>query len=168
MFLFLSKGKIAVLSGIVHFKKEDIGMKKILALCLSVCMLLTCATTTAFAAEPDNTLAEQKKEVTGTSTTNVTRNIDYWNTAGPLQISQWSTRVSPGAGENLKIHFYVSVAPIKIEISRPGGGKTLIANWTTTGHHWADLVRGTDGGDYWVDMTGSPVAIVDGGIYSEP
>lgn len=99
-------------------------------------------------------------------TTIAPRNIDYWNTYGMATISNTMIKVTPGAGENLKIHLYLySNNTITISVAPVGGSFRTVATWNSTGHHWADLVNGTNGGSYWVKFTGSTIA--DGGIYSE-
>lgn len=148
-------------------KKEDEDMKKILGLCLTFCMILV-ASTSVYAAEAKPTSEGRLEEVKeAANAENSARNIDYWNTHGPLVISDSSFKVTPGAGENLKIHLYVTKGPVTIKIRAQGSsGYTTIATWNSTGHHWADLVTGTDGGYYWVNIVGP--CIVDGGVYSEP
>lgn len=57
-------------------------MKKILAICLTCCMLFTCASTTAFAAEETNASVVQTEDVVDVTdeTGIMPLNTDYWTT----------------------------------------------------------------------------------------
>ena len=114
-------------------------MKKYFALFLTMCMLVVGTSTSVLAAE----------------------NEQY------VVIGNTSFRVFPGKGENLKIHLYLYTNnKITISVRPEGGSSRTVATWNSKGHHWADLVRGTNGKGYWITISGSTIA--DGGVYSEP
>lgn len=141
-------------------------MKKFFALCLTMCMLVVGTSTSVFAAENKqevNTAVASESDDSGISTLNT----DYWTTPGPVAIGNTMFSVYPGAGENLKIHLYLYTNnDITISVKADNGSWRTVANWGSVGHHWADLVRGTNGGRYTIWIQGSTIA--DGGVYSEP
>lgn len=149
-------------------------MKKILALCLTFCMCLTCASTTAFATEGSNDLVVQNEDVMDTAddTSIMPLNTDYWTT-DILYIGNqngFTKKITVPKGQNLKVHFALSKLLLEkmelyVQVLENGSYKT-IAHWTTEGHHWADIVTHTNGGTYTVRLVGP--AYVSGGFYSEP
>lgn len=146
-------------------------MKKLLACFLTMCTILVSMSMPVFAAETGVTTNVRTEKPTVKIVNNEigiasARNIDYWNTHGATAISNTTINVRPGAGENLKIHLYLySNNSITIQVAPAGGSFRTVTTWNSTGHHWADLVSGTNGGTYSVRFIGSTVA--DGGIYSE-
>lgn len=141
-------------------------MRKFFALFLTMCMFMVGTCTSVFAAEN-----KQEANIEATSSTNDNDismlNTDYWKTPGPVVIGNTTFQVFPGKGENLKIHLYLySSNKITISVQPEGGSTRTVATWNSKGHHWADLVRGTNGRPYWITISGSTIA--DGGVYSEP
>lgn len=67
-------------------------MKKILAICLTCCMLFTCASTTAFAAEETNASVVQTEDVVDVTdeTGIMPLNTDYWTT----EVHHWADIVT--------------------------------------------------------------------------
>ncbi len=137
-------------------------MKKTIAIILSLALVMVCGTTNVLAANNK----ESSKE--STSTKNA-RNIDYYTWGdGYVQSGTTYVKVTPGRGQNLKIHLYLKSGNVSISIKSSTGSYRYIAMWNTNGHHYADLVSPTDGGTYTVQLSspGAP-AWFSGGIYSE-
>lgn len=142
-------------------------MKKFLASFMTMAMILStmCMAKPAFAQESSNVF-----DVESTSESNVARNIDYWTFPdGSFVAGGKYVTVYPGAGENLKIHIYLTGGTLIVKV-RPTGTNNWrsVATFKGVGHHYADLVSGTNGGGYDVGLYGTGgVATFSGGIYSE-
>lgn len=137
-------------------------MKKFLTLCLTLCMALSMSSM-AFATETSTTTENQAE--TGVSIKSLT-NIDY-HTYSEMILDGYNTvRVSPGAGEALKMHVYMQSGALTVYV-KPANSSiyTKKATWNTTGHHYVDLVSSTNGGSYDVRIFGA-AAWFNGGIYS--
>lgn len=132
-------------------------MKKFFATILSLCMVLS-TSTIAFAAEAPVTEA--------TSITAETRNIDYYTYPDQLLDGTKTVTVTPGSGEALKMHVYLSSGSLTVWV-KPSSSSvwTQITTWNTIGHHYCDLVSNTDGGSYQVKVFGA-ASWFEGGIYS--
>lgn len=148
-------------------------MKKFLALCLAFCLFLTCASTTAFAAEDNNLIVPNVDAIDATGEAGIMPcNTDYWTTE-LLYIGNQNgltLKITVPKGQNLKVHFYLSKLLLEkmelyVQLLENGKYKT-IAHWDTEGHHWADVVTNTNGGTFTVRLVGP--AYVHGGFYSEP
>lgn len=165
-------------------------MKKILALCLSICLLCAITSNETFAKEskcteiPDNNiLSESEFHGKELATFELTVNDDgeasivpYNQDLRPVTGPYWQGYVNVSAGKNMKVHVYIesyafgcnSVSIHVKEGSAVGAddAKYRKATWTGTGHHWADLVKGTKAGKYYVMLWGGFYG--SGAIYTEP
>lgn len=141
-------------------------MKKFLTFVLLFCTTLSCTFTTTFAAESKQEDIGMKKQ-----SDIVPYNMDVWSTNGlPVYITSKTIQVNPGAGKNLKVHFYLSKLYLermdfKIYLSTSYGDK-LIAHWNTEGDHWADVVTNTSNTSYRIRMV--VPAYINGAFYTEP
>ncbi len=150
-------------------------MKKILAICLTCCMLFTCVSTTAFAAENnDNSVVRNENVTDATGETGIMPcNVDIWSTNNlPHYVGTRGMQitVTPPKGSNLKVHFFMTQLyepTLNLSINVIKNGVTRhIATWNTEGDHWADVVTNTDGGSYIIKMVGP--AYINGAFYTEP
>ena len=137
-------------------------MKKLLALCLTLCMALSMSSV-AFAAETPTvveTSAETELSVASA------RNIDYYTYPEQILDGYKTVRVTPGSGEALKMHVYIQSGALTVLV-KPASSTfyTKKATWNSNGHHYVDLVSSTNGGSYDVRIFGA-AAWFDGGIYS--
>ena len=137
-------------------------MKKILALCLALCMMLS-VSLVAFAAEVPTDTAEQPETSVSEA---VVRNKDYYTYPDQYLDGYKVVEVTPGKGEALKMHVFLRNGAIKVWV-KPKGGLfySQKANWTDYGHHYVDLVPNTSGETYQVRIFGT-AAWFEGGIYS--
>lgn len=146
-------------------------MKKILTASLLFCMIMMTTVTTVFATDYKH---ENKMEsISDGKTEIVPYNMDVWSTNGlPLYVSAdgLSIQVNPGAGKNLKVHFYLSksfLANMRLTILlSTGSGYRTIAYWNTEGDHWADVVTNTSNTTYYIRIVGP--AYINGAFYTEP
>lgn len=139
-------------------------MKKLTAIFLAFCMLFCMNSNSVFASETA-TDPKQVEEVTPS----VARNRDLWSTGGTRQCVIEQFWIYPTTGENVKIHLYMVSGTVTGYIGRtPSEALNSGARfkWSTSGHHWADLVTATTNSGYYVILDGTFTA--NGGIYTEP
>ena len=140
-------------------------MKKFIALCLTLCLALTCLPASALAAETNDVSALQYSTVESVTP----RNKDYWNTNGFIFLEGTKQyRFTPGAGESLKVHINLTGGTVKIRIREEDSSfwaKTV--TFRNTGHNYADLVKKAKNEPYILHVIGG-VATFEGGVYSEP
>lgn len=144
-------------------------MKKFFALFLSLCLMMSCTTMSAFAAEESSIPTEQVAQISATnSSASVlsTNNYDYWNSHGEVYIDKFSYNIDPLPGENIKIHLYLCSGSVTVKLRNKFGIVRTIATWNTEGHHYADLITNAQRTGYTVILEGPAVA--DFGIYEEP
>ena len=118
-------------------------MKKFIAFCLTLCLALSC-TSVAFAAEPANIKRVSPIE----SVTISPRNVDYWNTNGPMLLDGAGkvTLDNIPAGKNLKVHFNMLSGGLRIFVREKGSSWIIkTVTFTKAGHNYADLVKNTSG-----------------------
>ena len=140
-------------------------MKKFIAFCLTLCLALSC-TSVAFAAEPANIKRVSPIE----SVTISPRNVDYWNTNGPMLLDGAGkvTLDNIPAGKNLKVHFNMLSGGLRIFVREKGSSWIIkTVTFTKAGHNYADLVKNTSGKSYEIALQGT-AALFDGGFYTEP
>lgn len=139
-------------------------MKKLFAVLLSLCMILSCTSVSAFAAE---TFVEDVNP-SNVSTYATARNINYYTFSDNSVLDGTITiKVTPGSGEALKIHLYIISGSVKVQVKKSSALLyTTVRTFKNAGHNYADLVSSTNGGTYYVRLTGT-AAWFNGGIYSE-
>lgn len=150
-------------------------MKKIFALLLCFCMIMTCTTTPVMAAEKKTDAAMEENcqfTINDEGELVITPlNTDYQQFNGTLIHWQGFIKNVP-AGKNLKIHLDIKeyldfTNSVTIYFGNaPGNTMKKIAKWTGTGHHWADLKLGTTRNSYYLILDGRINAT--GGVYTEP
>ncbi len=144
-------------------------MKKILSIALLFCMVFTCIPTTVNAAAHSNNETKQLEMLEPTTDDGIVPyNQDVWTTSGLLYVSERGIdiTVKPGVGENLKVHFVLSKLFLNNMSLKIYLGNTLVANWNTEGHHWADVVTNTSSSTYKIRLVGP--AYINGAFYTEP
>lgn len=144
-------------------------MKKILSIALLFCMVFTCIPTTVNAAAHNNNETKQLEMLEPTTDDGIVPyNRDVWTTSGLLYVSERGIdiTVKPGVGENLKVHFVLSKVFLNNMSLKIYLGNTLVANWNTEGHHWADVVTNTSSSTYKIRLVGP--AYINGAFYTEP
>lgn len=137
-------------------------MKKLLVLCLTLCMALS-MNSVAFAAEIP-TVVETSAETEAFVAS--ARNINYYTYPEQILDGYKTVRVTPGSGETLKMHIYIQSGALMVWV-KPSNSTlyTKKATWNSNGHHYVDLVSNTNGGSYDVRIFGA-ASWFDGGIYS--
>ena len=145
-------------------------MKKILAICLLFCMMVTCVPATVNAAEYSDNETRQVEMINSSAEEGIVPyNRDVWSTNGlPLYIGKEGREITvrPGVGENLKVHFLLNKLFLSDMRLRIYLGNKLIANWNTEGDHWADVVKNTSSSSYTIRLVGP--AYINGAFYTEP
>ena len=134
-------------------------MKRVLVMCLSICLLLSCAAVPAFAASAD----------TGAEVVTITprANVDEFLFGENSVLDGGTTvEVTPAAGRVLNVHFYIKSGSIKVMVRQGTGSWKTCDQFGTTGHHYARLADVTNGGTYQVRLVGT-ACWFSGGIYSE-
>lgn len=129
-------------------------MKKIFALCLSLCLSLSIFSVPAYAREsvPEETISTV---ITDGIESVMPRTVtSLWSTNGTWFIDSYSVRVTPAKGNNLKI--IINATDVcKIEVTKNGGwwpSKTVTYQ-AGSGTQTIDLINNCNGEPYTIKFT---------------
>lgn len=137
-------------------------------------MALSCMTVSAFAADtsvaPAADASDASVEASESNAVSEAsaRNVDLYLWPSNTLLDGFNTVVvTPGKGANMKIHLEIIMGSVKVQVRKSGSltWKT-VADWETSGHHWADLVTNCDSGNYQVRLF-CTTALFSGGVYTE-